>query len=286
MQLTKLKNLGRGLLALSAVTWLACRDDHGGCDEPGACSNQTPAVGTADPGGAAGAVGAGTRDAAAAGNDPGAGAADAPGNPGVRPAGTQPAPVTALSRKVGDWYKPVLLFDDGWALLRVLGPAVESPITHRQREPSRWTRWRRAGDAYELQSSSGSWQKLNGEGYPALPKDHRFNLPYGTLSVTSSGDSTFINAKWIAFRADSKFTMNAAGRTSYDGQPVPGSIYDDPTLRGTYTVEGYLLTLTYDDGRIEKRGLVSAGGDEWMLWINDTVYCHEEADGDLSCSSK
>lgn len=196
-----------------------------------------------------------------------------------------PTPVTALTRKVGDWYKPVLLFDDNWALLRVVGAGVASPLSDRQSNPSRWAKWRKSGDEYEYESSSGKWTSLGtGSGYPPLPKGHTLDASYGAISFSSSGDSTFVNSKWFDFSFTGKFSMGASGHSSYEHMPVPGSLYDDAS-EGTYAIDGYLLTLTFGNGRTEPRGLVSTKS-EWEVWIEDSVFCRDTGGGDLSCIEK
>jgi hypothetical protein len=49
-------------------------------------------------------------------------------------------------------------------------------------------------------------------------------------------------------------------RSSYEGAPTGG--FTDGS-HGRYAVDGYLLTLRYENGKVKTRGLVSAP-DEWL----------------------
>ena len=194
-------------------------------------------------------------------------------------------PVTSVSRRVRrsgtNWYLPVLIFDDGWTALEVLGSAVKDPIADRRSAPERWARWRKTGGVYEYEDEDGTWAELNDEEHAPLSAGTTLGGTYESLVVSESGDSVFIRSRTIDLYKDSTFSMNASSSSTYEHMPVGAGSYSKDSY-GTYAIDGYLLTLRFSDGSVAYRGIVRASEGKLageIIYLEDSVYCLHQSDG-------
>jgi hypothetical protein len=64
--------------------------------------------------------------------------------------------------------------------------------------------------------------------------------------------------------AGSISSTDNGGSVSSNSRRAPG--------RGTYSIEGFVLTLRHDDGRVEHRSIVTHPKDRCVVWIDGAPY--------------
>lgn len=177
---------------------------------------------------------------------------------------------------------PVILLDDGWATTSM--KALVHPggfDAHRKEKPSSWKKWRSSWGDYELLKGE-DWSEIDFDTeYDPLPDDTRLHRTYerltgaGTTAV-GGGDSVVIingfqffdNGQFIKGKHVSATAENGLGSV------VVGST--SPDERGTYEIEDYVLTLTYDNGHKEMRGIVFDPDDTEVIWLNGYSYIEQD----------
>lgn len=163
-----------------------------------------------------------------------------------------------------------LLLKSGWAT-RELEAALEpgGPDAHRARNPKAWLRWRRKGKGFELCDKQcddpRNWgpitSRLSGPFLdPLRRKGHRFAGSFKSVSGGSVGDTTALNYGFWTFEANGRFSTSSAGsvsvnswRPSTGNRQIASSGRTSETVGGTYEVDGIVLTLKFDDGRVVHR---------------------------------
>lgn len=123
----------------------------------------------------------------------------------------------------------------------------------RRREPGRWLRWRREGEAILLQDADGRRIDLN-QPRQLLPlaQGGRFDHHYYLLNVGMGG---FRRDRAYTFRSDGMVTLSASNLVAANLGP---NGYIAATRPGTqslarYAFDGFVLTLTDADGNTERR---------------------------------
>lgn len=123
----------------------------------------------------------------------------------------------------------------------------------RRREPGRWLRWRRDGEAILLQDADGRRVDLNQprQLLPLAPGS-RFDHHYYLLNIGMGG---FRRDRSYTFRSDGTVTLSASNLVAANLGP---NGYIAATRPGTqslarYAFDGFALTLTDADGNTERR---------------------------------
>lgn len=180
---------------------------------------------------------------------------------------------------------PVMLFNDHWVRLSPSVEAIDNPIADRQSFPNQWKEWRVSADnSQETQVLKGTrWDRIGGtESYPPQPPGHKIDRTYFTISgggnSSFGGEITIVNASWLRFVADGTF------RVSSSYQKIAGTqvFVDDTVQTGTYLIDGYILTMTFPNGKTVRRILTSFENNIG-LFLDEAYYCEAKHNGDRGC---
>jgi hypothetical protein len=155
--------------------------------------------------------------------------------------------------------------------------ALEGLAAHRDD----WTKWRRAGNAIEIVGSKG-WEKLYyTKTMDRLPKGFTLVGSYQKLSgggnLAIGGTSAI--AVWLDFSFDQSGNFSSGGgsgsSTSVENAGTKTSVVTSgtaPNRHGRYFIDGYTLTLSYADGRVERRMVVTDRADPSVIWLDGDGY--------------
>lgn len=152
------------------------------------------------------------------------------------------------------------------------------PGRHRREHPRDWTCWRRAGGKIELQEGT-AWSPLPFPvTYPRLPDGFRLDGTFRALAAT--GTAVFGGAQEVAawneyrFWADGRVarTGGAGARgTATDASVVTSAAA--PNRQGTYRIEGLELVMTWGDGTVDRRILVTdPANPNAAIWLDGVGY--------------
>ena len=175
---------------------------------------------------------------------------------------------------------PVVLFKDGSALTEIEGLGFPAGLdAHRRVNPGHWTRWRKQGDEWQLESK-GKWQKLAFRAtYSTLPAGFRlrgyFSRLSGTGNVAVGGAASVAVSREYAFTENGRVVRGSSASASTrqgNASVVTSSIA--PNNRGRYIIEGVTLHIRYDDGSEEQRIIVTDPSDPSVIWLDGESYTH------------
>jgi len=190
-----------------------------------------------------------------------------------------------------------LLLNDGTlhAGMRV-PPDQLDVVRSRQNEPSTWGRWRQQNGKYQVSWEGGPYQPLLGtKTIPGAPQT-RLQGRYGTGSSSASLAGSSYALWGVTFSRDGRFVKDSrggAGNSQFmqnGGAPAINSNYDDNgssssvtgedfaaianrkknpngDREGTYSINGYTLTLRYDNGQIERVPFFFRNKEHTSLWF-------------------
>lgn len=192
-----------------------------------------------------------------------------------------------------------LLLKDGSAYTNLkVPPADLDVVAAREHEPQHWTRWRRAGDGYDIEAN-GAWQRAEGSVVRGAKAGETLNGTY-TYSAASgnvySGGS--VHFHHLTFHPDGSYTdsdYNIAGQSNVNASITVsphgttasvatgnGSVHLADTRQGKaadkggrYRLDGHTLSLTRSDGRTERLLFFFWAGDK-NLGIGGKTYAREE----------
>ena len=158
---------------------------------------------------------------------------------------------------------PVVLFRDGRVLTDVEGLTFPGGTTeHRRTHAGDWTKWRRENGELQIADVKG-WRKLPFQNtYRKLPDglglDGLFRRLGGAGTLGVGGTSSVTVWNEYRFFPDGRVARGggSGGRAEAGGTSVT-SQGTAANRRGTYRVEGVMLTITYDDGSVEQRILIA-----------------------------
>ena len=191
---------------------------------------------------------------------------------------------------------PFVLFRSGDAVLDMEALVFPGGYdAHRAKYPGQWTKWRRAGKGFEIivcqpvdpcKKPPYWWRVTYDFTKPGLPRGFKFDGNYGTSS--GSFDGTVSAARWrnLRFHRDGRFTThNFSSHTVTVNEGIPdraqtiagghGSKKDG----GTYLIDGYRLTLRFDDGTVQQRTIVSDPKPKiGIMWLDGDVYTRSDGD--------
>ena len=198
-----------------------------------------------------------------------------------------------------------LLLADGWAYLGLtVPPEYLDEAASKQREPSKWHRWKSAGNDF-LVEKGGQWTKLVGDRVRPLPAGtamsialvHRNSTTFGgmgsvnsmqTITLASNGRyqrSAGVIAGTGAVQAGGGFSSGAGSyqdqnQRSSSASGGNGSVtatsrsrgQGDPNLAGTYKVTGYTLELDGAGGAVQRVLVFYPFSDNNSVYIDNATY--------------
>jgi hypothetical protein len=168
---------------------------------------------------------------------------------------------------------PVALFKDGRALSDTTGLIYPGGLeAHRAKFPNTWTQWRQSGADVQVLQSNGNWNTITPvNNSPLIPENTRMAGVYKALSVASTPlfDISIIASKNYTFT-----DVGAVGRGQFvvGTSANVGAISTTPNNRGTYTLSGYRLNISYEDGSKEEHVAVFDIKRPQYLFIDGVQY--------------
>ena len=172
--------------------------------------------------------------------------------------------------------RPVVLFENGEACTDMKALVFPEGLGgHKRQYPGTWAAWRGSDGDYELRSN-GRWSKVQyPDDTPPVESGHRLNGSYRHLGGKYS-------AGWTGaynFSPDGRFSLDAMAFANVEGASSSSaslSVYSSGSSQGSYEVDGYLLTLLFDDGTLLYKSIVVDPGDEDVVWIDGPGYVRKK----------
>ncbi|MDO5091017.1 MAG: hypothetical protein Q4D61_05680 [Cardiobacteriaceae bacterium] len=189
-----------------------------------------------------------------------------------------------------------LLLKDGSAYTNLKVPPADLDLaTARQHDAAHWTRWRKTGDGYDIETD-GAWQKAPGSAVRAATAGETLNGTY-TYSAASgnvySGGRVYFH--YLTFHRDGSYedsdyqiagqsNVNSSITVSPHGTTASvatgnGSVHLADTRQektadkgGRYQLDGHTLILTRDDGSRERLLFFFWAEDDENLSIGGKTY--------------
>jgi hypothetical protein len=165
---------------------------------------------------------------------------------------------------------PIALFKDGRALTNtaalLYAPGLEA---HRAKYPGAWTQWRKNGAQVQLLQGNGSWKDTKLGSAQLAPTNTRLAKAYASFYLTP-------NIAGTSSSSTSYYTFTAAGgviRGKYSISMTPDVMVSSvpPENRGTYTIDGYRLTIKYDNG-VKSESVIVLEPDLSRIYIDGSMY--------------
>lgn len=172
----------------------------------------------------------------------------------------------------------------------------------RRMEPEKWGRWRReAGKVLAAwRDNPGKFETLEGDLVTPGGKGDTLTGRFGTGESGGSLMGSYWRLWGVTFTADKRFIKDnrgGAGNSTFmqnGGQPAINTVYDDEgsftsatgenlvvtaerkknpnaNRAGSYTVDGYVLTLRYDDGRVVRQPFFYLGDKRDSVWFEGSL---------------
>jgi len=176
--------------------------------------------------------------------------------------------------------EPIVLLKDGSASTDTsFIPHVLNLKKHQAAYPEKWTTWKKVGAKYQINTKKG-WQDVSfNEPYLALPENQKIEGKYEAYSGGGNsavgGSAGMVRISNVEFSKDGRFLegkFTAHTSTHFDNRFA--SAYSDDG-RGAYFINGYLLTLAYENGHIKIASIVYSSKNERAIWLDDKVYFKE-----------
>jgi hypothetical protein len=182
-------------------------------------------------------------------------------------------------------YEPVLFLKDGTYCENMSVPPADLDVAaSRKGEPNQWGRWKRVGSQFQMQDSKGKWddpEKLI-EAKPGKPGEKL----RGTFSnFTGGGNTAFGGGTMVAVSSSYTFAPDGtfkSGRSvgASSAEPMSDSsvtVSSKSSNEGTYTIDGYTLTLRYSNGVVERRSFAFMDAKEKdAIYINSSAYLNRK----------
>ena len=168
-----------------------------------------------------------------------------------------------------------LFLNDGTAY-RDLGaiPATIDPVATRRDQPGKWGRWTRTGGTMDVAWGDGSRSSVAATPDTLLTGGTPATRLHGHYATVSSSGGLTPGSGWVSrsgynFDADGTFTQSSsrsfAVTGTLPGDAAPSTLAaggsNDRTAKARYAVDGYMITFTYPDGRIERRAFATYAKD-------------------------
>lgn len=174
---------------------------------------------------------------------------------------------------------PVVLFRNGDVLTDVEGLAYRGGLAaHRRDHPRAWTQWRRSGAHIEVRKGT-TWSRLPfAVTYPRLPDGFRLDGTFRALSAAGTG--VFGGAQdvtaWTEYRFWPDGRVTRGGGAGARGAATDASVVTSataPTREGAYRVDGLEIIMTWGDGSVDRRILVTDPADaKSAIWLDGVGY--------------
>ncbi|XVJ69065.1 MAG: hypothetical protein HEQ39_04920 [Rhizobacter sp.] len=168
---------------------------------------------------------------------------------------------------------PVALFKNGGALSDTTGLIYPAGLdAHRSKFPALWSQWRQSGADVQVLQSNGSWKTITAANImPKAVGNTRLAGVYESLSVSSTASFG------LSIIASDKYTFTNVGAVARGGYNVGNSanvsaFTTTPNNRGTYTINGHMLRITYEDGSKEERVVVADPNKPKYIFIDGVMY--------------
>lgn len=197
-----------------------------------------------------------------------------------------------------------LLLTDGTVHFGLPVPPQDMDVAlSRRLEPEAWGRWRRAGTGYAFARPRDPQAFRVAQGNAALPARAGSTIT-GRFESSSSFQIPGAAGAWsqaaYTFGADGRFSRERAGGAGMssgagDNTTVTGMVYDDAgsassvsspvagggsvrrtpdtgNRRGTYQLDGYSITLRYENGTVERLPFMIDPPNHRGVWLRDALY--------------
>ena len=152
-------------------------------------------------------------------------------------------------------------------------------VKSRANEPKNWGRWKRAGKGYQVSWAGAPYKALEGEATVPASANQKLNGYWGSSQGYNNFGSSFSRSWGITFAPGGRFQTGSSSvssasfglagggtvsRADDEGSEslTAGPNYSVGTStskknplanrQGTYSLSGYVLTLRYDNGKIER----------------------------------
>jgi hypothetical protein len=232
--------------------------------------------------------------------------ASAPAGPASAPAGAGRFPIDRLAVVLNSWYLTrdmsgqqmvetfYLLFKDG-TCTRDLPTSLADfdPAASRAANPEKWGRWRKRGAKYEVALAGQSFTEPSNEmTYEPARRGERLSGKWSSSSGGAVGpDTVYWSNSAVVFTKEGRFeTYSSGGSGGSSGDTTSYAVHDDEgsassvsneniaggharrsgnskaDRSGTYSLDGYALTLRFDSGRVE-RHLFVARADRGFIYF-------------------
>lgn len=157
-------------------------------------------------------------------------------------------------------YVPIIVLSDGTYYEDFDVPLADFDVAAARRErPKAWGKWRKQGGKFERMNSKGAWEdsKWIGPlvgGKPGERLSGKFSNLTGGGNTALGGGTAIAIVSDIYFSPDGTFKSNklVSGSSDGEGTDVRTTVNSNNSNSGTYTLDGYTLTLKYSNGRVIK----------------------------------
>jgi len=191
-----------------------------------------------------------------------------------------------------------LLLKDGTVYADLpVAPDELDIIRSRQREPDKWGKWRATRTGYAVSWNGAPFQNMAGFKVAPAPAQTKLQGRYGTGRSSGIIGMSSSYALWgVTFTKDGRFRKDRRGGSSStfgfgDDATHVNSGYDDEgsfasgtgenfvvaserkkknpngAREGDYSLNGYVLTLRYDNGKVARLPFFFTGADQKGLWF-------------------
>jgi len=198
-------------------------------------------------------------------------------------------------------YEAYLLLKDGTAHDGVPVPPQDMDLSlSRRREPEKWGRWRKEGNGYAFAwpDKPQEWKKVQGG---AMQPGQRGMTLQGEWTASSSSSVPMGTSTWsrwgVKLQSDGRFEKSQAGGMYAAGAPgtevVTSTTYDNDgavtstsapgvaigvqrknsnqgNKSGRYEIDGYAITLRYDNGMVERQPFFIDGSRK-SIWFDGSM---------------
>jgi hypothetical protein len=178
---------------------------------------------------------------------------------------------------------PIVLFKSGEALYDMGALLFPGGLAaHKAAHPKDWTKWRRAGKAIEVIGDKG-WEAISSPTtMDRLPSGLKLAGYYVMQSFAggAGGGYYFSHTVWRELTLDEAGNFSTGGGNALAGsndglgrqRSSVTTINRLPGQHGRYTIDGYILTLNYADGHVERRTIVTDLKFLQVIWLDGDSY--------------
>lgn len=170
-----------------------------------------------------------------------------------------------------------------WVLLLKSGDAVRDSeaittpgglAAHRRANPDSWTKWRKVGRSVEM-LTNGRWKAFDRVSGPP-PRQLAGSFSRTSTSV-GAGTAAQLSATMVF---DGKRFASARSAGSITAGHGGGGVTTSGRSgsQGTYSIDGYVITLRHDDGQVAESTVFTHPTDHDIVWIGGQTYTRDHDD--------